>query len=208
MYLSGVMDGTGLGTDVLLVLFELLVPWFCCSDCICSAAEYNVDSFLEHTWASTLARVWDMTIWSTYWKKKKAPEKLKSGLKCKHFFSFFCVQAPSKPSQMLISLFHYFWTLHSIPTPPPPQIEIALIGQKLNLFVMGKLSESWHTGVCTKMYIYWAVRTKQKPNCTLSKRGIRYFSNKSSAFLLLSNKSNSHWRNSCLSRRLSYKLAK
>ena len=53
-------------------------------------------------------------------KKKKAPEKLKSGLKCKHFFSFFCVQAPSKPSQMLISLFHYFWTLHSIPTPPPP----------------------------------------------------------------------------------------
>lgn len=112
------MDGTGLGTDVLLVLFELLVPWFCCSDCICSAAEYNVDSFLEHTWARTLARVWDMTIWSTYWKKKMAPEKLKSGLKCKHFFSFFCVQAPSKPSQMLISLFHYFWTLHSIPAPP------------------------------------------------------------------------------------------
>ena len=51
-------------------------------------------------------------------EKKMAPEKLKSGLKCKHFFSFFCVQAPSKPSQMLISLFHYFWTLHSIPAPP------------------------------------------------------------------------------------------
>ena len=125
-------------------------------------------------------------------EKKLVLGKLKSGLKCKHFFSFFCVQAPSKPSQMLISFFF-----------PPPQIEIAFIGQKLNLFVMGKLSESWHTSVCTKMYIYWAVRTKQKPNCTLSKRGIRYFSNKSSAFLLLSNKSNSHWRNSCLSRRLS-----
>ena len=49
-YLSEVIDGTGLGTDdVLPVLLELLDPWFCCSDCICSAAEYNVDNFLEHT---------------------------------------------------------------------------------------------------------------------------------------------------------------
>ena len=209
MYLSGVMDGTGLGTDVLLVLFELLVPWFCCSDCICSAAEYNVDSFLEHTWARTLARVWDMTIWSTYWKKKKAPEKLKSGLKCKHFFFFFLCASPFQAQPNVDFFVSLFLNTSFYPCPPPPpQIEIALIGQKLNLFVMGKLSESWHTSVCTKMYIYWAVRTKQKPNCTLSKRGIRYFSNKSSAFLLLSNKSNSHWRNSCLSRRLSYKLAK
>lgn len=143
-------------------------------------------------------------------EKKNGARKIKIWPEMQTLFFLFCVQAPSKPSQMLISLFHYFWTLHSILAPPslPPQIEIALIGQKSNLFVMGKLSESWHTSVCTKMYIYWAVRTKQKPNCTLSKRGIRYFSNKSSAFLLLSNKSNSHWRNSCLSRRLSYKLAK
>ena len=120
MYLSGVMDGTGLGTDVLLVLFELLVPWFCCSDCICSAAEYNVDSFLEHTWARTLARVWDMTIWSTYWKKNGA-RKIKIWPKEQTlFFFFFFVQAPSKLSQVLVSLFHYCWTLHSTPPPPPP----------------------------------------------------------------------------------------
>ena len=212
MYLSGVMDGTGLGTDVLLVLFELLVPWFCCSDCICSAAEYNVDSFLEHTWARTLARVWDITIWSTYWKKNGVRKiKIWPEMQTLFFFSFFCVQAPSKPSQMLVFLFHYLNTspASSLPPPPPPthtKIKVALISQKLNqwslrktgqnLYVMGKLPESC---VCKK----WAVRTKQKPNCTLSKRGIRYFSNKSSAFLLLSNKSNSHWRNSCLSRRLS-----
>ena len=70
VYLSDVMDGTGLGTDVLLVLFVLLVPpWFCCSDCICSALEYSVDSFLEHTCARLLASVWDKTIWSTYWNE-------------------------------------------------------------------------------------------------------------------------------------------
>ena len=210
MYLSGVMDGTGLGTDVLLVLFELLVPWFCCSDCICSAAEYNVDSFLEHTWARTLARVWDITIWSTYWKKMVLG-KLKSGLKCKHFFFFLFFVCKPLPSPAKCWFFCFIiWTLHlpllSPPPPPHTKIKVALISQKLNqwslrktgqnLYVMGKLPESC---VCKK----WAVRTKQKPNCTLSKRGIRYFSNKSSAFLLLSNKSNSHWRNSCLSRRLS-----
>ena len=141
MYLSGVMDGTGLGTDVLLVLFELLVPWFCCSDCICSAAEYNVDSFLEHTWARTLARVWDMTIWSTYWKKKMVPEKLKSGLKSKHFFFSFFLCKP------LLSSAKY-WFLYSIivehfilPLPPPThththththtQIKVALISLKI-----------------------------------------------------------------------------
>lgn len=69
LYLSEVIDGTGLGTDVLPVLLELLVPWFCCSDCICSAAEYNVDSFLEHTWPRLLASVWDKTTWSTYCNK-------------------------------------------------------------------------------------------------------------------------------------------
>lgn len=201
------MDGTGLGTDVLLVLFELLVPWFCCSDCICSAAEYNVDSFLEHTWARTLARVWDMTIWSTYWKKKNGARKIKIWSEMQTLFFFFLCASPFQ-AQPNVDFFVSLFLNTSFYPCPPPQIEIALIGQKLNLFVMGKLSESWHTGVCTKMYIYWAVRTKQKPNCTLSKRGIRYFSNKSSAFLLLSNKSNSHWRNSCLSRRLSYKLAK
>lgn len=200
------MDGTGLGTDVLLVLFELLVPWFCCSDCICSAAEYNVDSFLEHTWARTLARVWDMTIWSTYWKKKWRQKNQNLAWNANTFFPFFVCKPLPSPAKCWFLCFIIFE--HFILSLPPPQIEIALIGQKLNLFVMGKLSESWHTGVCTKMYIHWAVRTKQKPNCTLSKRGIRYFSNKSSAFLLLSNKSNSHWRNSCLSRRLSYKLAK
>ena len=202
------MDGTGLGTDVLLVLFELLVPWFCCSDCICSAAEYNVDSFLEHTWARTLARVWDMTIWSTYWKKKNGARKIKIWSEMQTLFFFFLCASPFQAQPNVDFFVSLFLNTSFYPCPPPPQIEIALIGQKLNLFVMGKLSESWHTGVCTKMYIYWAVRTKQKPNCTLSKRGIRYFSNKSSAFLLLSNKSNSHWRNSCLSRRLSYKLAK
>ena len=166
MYLSGVMDGTGLGTEVVLVLFELLVPWFCCSDCICSAAEYNVDSFLEHTWARTLARVWDMTIWSTYWKKKMVPEKLKSGLKSKHFFfSFFLCASPfwAQPSVgFFISL---FLNTSFYPCPPPPhtQIEVALIGQKLNqwslwktgqnLYVIGKLPESWHTGECKTLYM-------------------------------------------------------
>ena len=199
------MDGTGLGTDVLLVLFELLVPWFCCSDCICSAAEYNVDSFLEHTWASTLARVWDMTIWSTYWKKIGV-RKIKIGPEIQTLFFFLFLSASPFQAQPSVGTLH----LPLLLPPPPPhthtQIEVALISQKLNqwslrktgqnLYVMGKLPESC---VCKK----WAVRTKQKPNCTLSKRGIRYFSNKSSAFLLLSNKSNSHWRNSCLSRRLS-----
>ena len=121
MYLSGVMDGTGLGTDVLLVLFELLVPWFCCSDCICSAAEYNVDSFLEHTWARTLARVWDITIWSTYWKKNGVRKiKIWPEMQTLFFFSFFCVQAPSKPSQMLVFLFHYLNTSPASSLPPPP----------------------------------------------------------------------------------------
>ena len=143
-------------------------------------------------------------------EKKIGVRKIKIGPEIQTlFFFFFCVQAPSKPSQVLVFLFHYLNTSPASPLPPPPthtQIEVALISQKLNqwslrktgqnLYVMGKLPESC---VCKK----WAVRTKQKPNCTLSKRGIRYFSNKSSAFLLLSNKSNSHWRNSCLSRRLS-----
>ena len=137
MYLSGVMDGTGLGTDVLLVLFELLVPWFCCSDCICSAAEYNVDSFLEHTWARTLARVWDMTIWSTYWKKN-GTRKIKIWPKEQTlFFFFFLVCKP------LLSSAKY-WFLYSIivehfilPLPPPPhththtQIKVALISLKI-----------------------------------------------------------------------------
>ena len=141
--------------------------------------------------------------------EKKLVRKIKIGPEIQTlFFFFFCVQAPSKPSQVLVFLFHYLNTSPASPLPPHThtQIEVALISQKLNqrslrktgqnLYVMGKLPESC---VCKK----WAVRTKQKPNCTLSKRGIRYFSNKSSAFLLLSNKSNSHWRNSCLSRRLS-----
>ena len=147
-------------------------------------------------------------------EKKLVLGKLKSGLKYKHFFfSFFVCKPLPSPAKCWFFCF-IIWTLH-LPLLSPPhthtQIEVALISQKLNqwslrktgqnLYVMGKLPESC---VCKK----WAVRTKQKPNCTLSKRGIRYFSNKSSAFLLLSNKSNSHWRNSCLSRRLSYKLAK
>ena len=141
-------------------------------------------------------------------EKKKGTRKIKIWSEMQTLFFFFLCASPFQAQPNVDFFVSLFLNTSFYPCPPPPQIEIALIGQKLNLFVMGKLSESWHTGVCTKMYIYWAVRTKQKPNCTLSKRGIRYFSNKSSAFLLLSNKSNSHWRNSCLSRRLSYKLAK
>lgn len=77
------MDGTGLGTDELLVLVELFAPWFCCSDCICSAAEYSVDNFLEHTWARLLARVWDMTTWSTYCRDEEWKWKLKAWTKMK-----------------------------------------------------------------------------------------------------------------------------
>lgn len=152
------MDGTGLGTDVLLVLFELLVPWFCCSDCICSAAEYNVDSFLEHTWARTLARVWDMTIWSTYWKKKWRQKNQNLAWNANTFFPFFVCKPLPSPAKCWFLCFIIFE--HFILSLPPPQIEIALIGQKLNLFVMGKLSESWHTGVCTKML--WLYRCVYK----------------------------------------------
>ena len=142
-------------------------------------------------------------------EKKNGARKIKIWSEMQTLFFLFLSASPFQAQQNFVFFVSLFFNTSFYPCPPPPpQIKIALIGQKLNLFVMGKLSESWHTGVCTKMYIYWAVRTKQKPNCTLSKRGIRYFSNKSSAFLLLSNKSNSHWRNSCLSRRLSYKLAK
>lgn len=133
-------------------------------------------------------------------EKKNGVRKIKiwPEMQTLFFFLFLCA-SPIQAQPSAGFLFHYLNT-------SPAQIEVALISQKLNqrclrktgqnLYVMGKLPESC---VCKK----WAVRTKQKPNCTLSKRGIRYFSNKSSAFLLLSNKSNSHWRNSCLSRRLS-----
>ena len=87
-------------------------------------------------------------------EKKMAPEKLKSGLKCKHFFSFFCVQAPSKPSQMLISLFHYFWTLHSIPAPPPPTNWNCFHWSKIEPFCNGEtLRKLAHKCVYKNVYI-------------------------------------------------------
>ena len=114
------MDGTGLGTDVLLVLFELLVPWFCCSDCICSAAEYNVDSFLEHTWARTLARVWDMTIWSTYWKKKNGARKIKIWPEMQTLFFLFLCASPFQ-AQLNVDFFvSLFLNTSFYPCPPPP----------------------------------------------------------------------------------------
>lgn len=136
----------------------------------------------------------------------------------KGIFNFiFGVQTPSKPSQVLISLFVCSWTLY-FTSPALPNNCSCFNWSKIESV---DFTKDWLKPLCNgetswklahrcvhKNIIYWAVRTKQKPNCTLSKRGIRYFSNKSSAFLLLSNKSNSHWRNSCLSRRLSYKLAK
>lgn len=93
-------------------------------------------------------------------EKKNGARKIKIWSEMQTLFFFFLCASPFQAQPNVDFFVSLFLNTSFYSCPPPPQIEIALIGQKLNLFVMGKLSESWHTGVCTKML--WLYRCVYK----------------------------------------------
>ena len=93
-------------------------------------------------------------------EKKNGARKIKIWPEMQTLFFLFLCASPFQAQPNVDFFVSLFLNTSFYPCPPPPQIEIALIGQKLNLFVMGKLSESWHTGVCTKML--WLYRCVYK----------------------------------------------